>query len=80
MMVRKVGVAERSHAVLFDVIAAEVHEGEIHESPNGDVCSLVYLSLSAVYAELPGHRAVQPAVGHIRFNRTQNYFSRFLKQ
>ena len=44
------GIAESAHAVLLDIIAAEVHQGKVHETAYGHVGTLVDFTLPAVYA------------------------------
>ena len=56
------GIAEGSHTVLLDIIATEIHQRKIHKAADGDVCSLVDLSLTAVDSQLPRYRSVEPAI------------------
>ena len=58
------GIAEGAHPVLLYIVAAQVHQCQVHETPYGHVGSFVYLALAIVYAQLSGKRTVQPAVGN----------------
>ena len=55
------GITKCAHAVLLYIIAAEVHQGKVHETAYGHVRSLVDLTLPAVDAQLSCHWSVQPA-------------------
>ena len=65
------GIAEGTHAVLLDVIAAEVHQREVHETSDGYVCRLIDLPLSAVNTQLSRHRSVEPAEWYPGMSRGQ---------
>ena len=41
-------ISEASHPVLLDIVATEIHKGEIHEAADGDIGGLVDLALAAV--------------------------------
>ena len=56
-------VAECPHSVLLDVIPRQVLQCEIHEPSDRRIGRLGDFALPAVDAELPGHGAVEPAIG-----------------
>ena len=55
-------ISEASHPVLLDIVATEIHKGEIHEAADGDIGGLVDLALAAVDSQLPRYRSVEPAI------------------